>query len=215
MESKNNDFPASEGADEIYSSSNIAIRWLGNRLVNAIMSLLLKTDTCTLSGLNVGCGEGQMIARLSQSGLINQMTAIDIDPTRIAFAHHRYPICEYSRADIFCLPFKSRSFDYVIATEILEHLSNPLAALREISRVSKVNAPIILSVPHEPFFQWGNIVRGKHLKRWGRTPSHVQFWSRGEFRSVIRGFIEIQEERWISCFPWQLYMGKLKNSLPE
>ncbi len=44
MESKNYDFPASEGSDEIYSTSNIAIRWLGNRLINAIMSLLLKTD---------------------------------------------------------------------------------------------------------------------------------------------------------------------------
>lgn len=215
MESKKIDFPISEGADEIYSSSNIAIRWLGNRLIHAIKSLLLKMDACALSGLNVGCGEGQMIARLFQSGLIHQMTAIDVDPVRIAFARRLYPVCEYSRADIFYLPFKSRSFDYVIATEILEHLSNPLAALREISRVSKVNAPIILSVPHEPFFQWGNIIRGKHWKRWGRTPSHVQFWSLGEFRSIIREYIEIQEERWVSCFPWQLYMGKLKNSLSE
>ncbi len=40
-----------------------------------------------LSGLNVGCGEGQMIARMSEIGLIHQMTAIDIDPARIAFAH--------------------------------------------------------------------------------------------------------------------------------
>jgi 2-polyprenyl-3-methyl-5-hydroxy-6-metoxy-1,4-benzoquinol methylase len=215
MKSEKIDQPISEGSDEIYSSSNIVIRWLGNRLIRTIRLLMAKMDTDTLSGLNVGCGEGQMISSLFGSGIRHKMTAIDIDPVRISFAHQHNPVCDYVRADIFHLPFKFREFDYVIATEILEHLSHPSASLREISRVAKVNATIILSVPHEPFFQWGNIVRGKHWNRWGRTPSHVQFWSRGEFRKIVRSFVEIQEERWISCFPWQLYMGKLKNSQIE
>lgn len=215
MKSENSDLCISEGTDEIYTSPNIAIRWLGNRLIRAITSLMSKMEAGALSGLNVGCGEGQMISRLFQSGMRHKMTAMDIDPARIAFAHRHNPVCDYVRADIFHLPFKSRAFNYVIATEILEHLSNPSAALKEIARVAKPNAPVILSVPHEPFFQWGNIVRGKHWKRWGRTPSHVQFWSRSGFRKVIQNFIEIQEERWISCFPWQLYLGKLKPTRSE
>ena len=210
MKSENSDLSISEGTHEIYTSPNITIRWLENRLIRAITSLMSKMEAGALSGLNVGCGEGQMISRLFQSGTTHKMTAMDIDPVRIAFAHYHNPVCDYVRADIFHLPFKSRAFDYVVATEILEHLSNPAAALTEIARVAKLNAPVILSVPHEPFFQWGNVVRGKHWKRWGRTPSHVQFWSRSEFRIVIRNFVEIQEERWISCFPWQLYLGKLK-----
>ena len=210
MKSENSDVSISEGTDEIYTSPNIAIRWLGNRLIRAIRSLMSKMEAGALSGLNVGCGEGQMISRLFQSGMRHKITAMDIDPVRIAFAHLHNPVCDYVRADIFHLPFKSRAFDYVIATEILEHLSNPSVALKEIARVAKPNAPVILSVPHEPFFQWGNVVRGKHWKQRGRTPSHVQFWSRSEFRRVIRNFIEIHEECWISCFPWQLYLGKLK-----
>jgi ubiquinone/menaquinone biosynthesis C-methylase UbiE len=210
MKSVNSDLPISGGTDEIYTSPNIAIRWLGNRLIRVIISLMQKMQAGTLSGLNVGCGEGQMISRLFQSGVRHQMTAMDIDPERIAFAHQHNPVCDFVRADAFHLPFKLRTFDFVIATEILEHLSNPSVALKEITRVAKPNASIILSVPHEPFFRWGNVVRGKHWKRWGRTPSHVQFWSRNEFQGVIRDFVEIQEERWISCFPWQLYLGKLK-----
>jgi ubiquinone/menaquinone biosynthesis C-methylase UbiE len=209
MKSENSDCFISGGTDEIYTSPNILIRWLGDRLMRAITSLMPKMESDALLGLNVGCGEGQMISRLFQSGMRHKMTAMDIDPVRIAFAHQHHPVCDYVRADVFNLPFKSRAFDYVIATEILEHLQNPEAALKEIARVAKSDAPVILSVPHEPFFQWGNVVRGKHWKRWGRTPSHVQFWSRSEFRTVIRNFIEIQEERWISCFPWQLYMGRL------
>jgi hypothetical protein len=32
---------------------------------------------------------------------------------------------------------------------------------------------------------------------------------------VIRDIVEIQEDRWISCFPWQLYLGKLKPTKTE
>jgi ubiquinone/menaquinone biosynthesis C-methylase UbiE len=215
MKSENSDLSISEGTDEIYTSRNIVIRWLGNRLIRAIMSMMSKMQAGALSGLNVGCGEGQMIYRLFQTGVRHKMTAMDIDPVRIAFAHQHYPLCDYIRADIFHLPFKSRAFDYVIATEILEHLSNPAAALEEIARVAKPNASVILSVPHEPFFRWGNVFRGKHWKRWGRTPTHVQFWCRSEFQRVIRDIVEIQEDRWISCFPWQLYLGKLKPTQTE
>lgn len=215
MKSENSDLSISEGTDEIYTSPNIAIRWLGNRLIRAIRSLMIKIDAVALSGLNVGCGEGQMISRLIQSGAKLKITAMDIDPVRISFAHQHNPVCDYVRADTFHLPFKSWVFDYVIATEILEHLSNPSAAFKEIARVAKPNTPVIISVPHEPFFQWGNVVRGKHWKRWGRTPSHVQFWSRSEFRRIIQDYVEIQEEHWISCFPWQLYLGKFKSAQSE
>lgn len=215
MKSENSDFDISEGTDEIYSSCHMAIRWLGNRLIQTVQTLISKLEGDALSGLNVGCGEGQMISRLFQSGMKHKMTAMDIDPVRIAFAHQHTPLCDYLRADVLHLPFKTGAFDFVIATEILEHLSCPTMALEEIARVAKPHAPVILSVPHEPFFQWGNLMRGKHWKRWGRTPSHVQFWSRSEFKKIIRNIIDIQEERWIACFPWQLYLGKLKPTQPE
>lgn len=210
MKNEDSNLNLSKGSDEIYSSPNMAIRWLGDRLIEAVQSLISKLEGDALLGLNVGCGEGQMISRFFQSGIKHKMTAVDIDPVRIGFAHRHTPACDFLRADIFHLPFQSGVFDYVIATEIMEHLYFPIIALKEIARVAKPNAPVILSVPHEPFFQWGNLVRGKHWKRWGRTPSHVQFWSRSEFRRIIRDIIDIQEERWISCFPWQLYLGRLK-----
>lgn len=210
MKGENCDLFDSEGTDEIYTSSNKIIRWLGDRLINAVHSMITTWKKDVMFGLNVGCGEGQMIFRLIQKGMKHEVTAVDIDPERIAYAHRLIPASNCIRADIFSLPFQSAAFEYVIATEILEHLHNPKTALRELIRVAKPGAAVILSVPHEPFFQWGNLFRGKHWKSWGRTPSHVQFWSRSEFRSIISEFITVQEERWISCFPWQLYLGLLK-----
>ncbi|MBW1822600.1 MAG: methyltransferase domain-containing protein [Deltaproteobacteria bacterium] len=98
----------------------------------------------------------------------------------------------------------------IFATEILEHLTDPVSAIKEIRRVSKINADIIISVPFEPFFHWGNLLRGKYLRRFGRTPEHVNFWSRGEIKTLLSEFIEIEEEYYFSTFPWLLFHGRFK-----
>jgi ubiquinone/menaquinone biosynthesis C-methylase UbiE len=53
------------------------------------------------------------------------------------------------------LPFKDESFDVVLATEVLEHVSEPSGALAEINRVLKPDGVLLLTTPqswgiHEP-----------------------------------------------------------------
>lgn len=45
------------------------------------------------------------------------------------------------------LPFRSESFDCVLATEALEHLPDPAKALAEVRRVMKPQAVLVLTVP--------------------------------------------------------------------
>ena len=105
---------------------------------------------------------------------------------------------------------RSETFDYVMATEVLEHLPHPEKALAEIRRVAKKKAPVILSVPYEPYFHIGNICRGKHLYRGGRTPSHLHFWHRKEFRDLITPYVRIEKECTFATFPWLLYLCTCK-----
>jgi len=139
------------------------------------------------------------------------MAAIEIDAKWIKYAKTYHPVCSYFMSDVYKLNFKANSFDYIIATEILEHLTDPVSAIKEIRRVSKINADIIISVPFEPFFHWCNLLRGKHLKRLGRTPEHVNFWSRGEIKTLLSEFIQIEEEYYLSTFPWLLFHGRFKQ----
>ncbi len=59
----------------------------------------------------------------------------------------------YSRldalADLARLPFPDASFDACLNVVTLEHLPEPAAALREISRVLKPGSPFLLVAPHE------------------------------------------------------------------
>lgn len=54
--------------------------------------------------------------------------------------------------------------------------ADPVQALKEIKRVAKSSAYFIISVPNEPFFRWGNLLRGKYWNRGGRTPGHWNFF---------------------------------------
>jgi ubiquinone/menaquinone biosynthesis C-methylase UbiE len=51
------------------------------------------------------------------------------------------------KSDIASIPLKSRSVDAVLCTEVLEHLPDPLAALREFSRLLKKGGWLILTAP--------------------------------------------------------------------
>jgi ubiquinone/menaquinone biosynthesis C-methylase UbiE len=50
-------------------------------------------------------------------------------------------------ADITCLPFADSSFDLVICSEVLEHIPEETAAIREIVRVVKPGKNLVVSVP--------------------------------------------------------------------
>ena len=91
--------------------------------------------------------------------------------------------CEMSgpfvRADAARLPFRSGSFDNVVAMEVLEHVEDPAAVMTEIRRVLKDGGTFVMSVPRETpawnffWFFWertaGRFWKGTHL---GGVPHH-------------------------------------------
>lgn len=50
-------------------------------------------------------------------------------------------------SDITKIPVKNNSFDYVLCTEVFEHIPDPLAALKELSRINKRGGKLILTAP--------------------------------------------------------------------
>ncbi len=77
-----------------------------------------------------------------------------------AFAHCRYVSCDtavgdlawdYTRLNVLCdvtaPPFRDRTFDAILCTQALEHVSEPLRALCELASLLKPGGYLYLSVP--------------------------------------------------------------------
>ena len=84
--------------------------------------------------LEVGCGVGAQTLTLARRSPDARFTSIDLSPDSIAEAKRRADSAgvtnvDFLRADIFGLPFNAESFDHVFVCFVLEHLSQPVAAL--------------------------------------------------------------------------------------
>jgi ubiquinone/menaquinone biosynthesis C-methylase UbiE len=151
------------------------------------------------SALDAGCGEGETLARLERS-LPDRVSAVDVSPEAVEFTAGRFPHHEVRAASVYELPYADDAFELVLCLEVLEHLDDPAAALAELARVS--SADVVVSVPHEPWFRTGSLLRGKYLRTLGDHPEHVNHWS----RRTLRPFLESRTSVVSLCrsFPWLL-----------
>lgn len=95
--------------------------------------------------LDIGCGTLTLLR--SVESLFEKQFGIDIAAYECWSA---YPsiITQVFDLDKGPLPFGDQAFDAVTMTMVLEHIFNPFHALREIWRVSKPNAQIVITVPN-------------------------------------------------------------------
>jgi SAM-dependent methyltransferase len=93
--------------------------------------------------LDVGTGDGRLSSYLDSLGYT--MHACDCLPeTDWKLKHISYTQCNIAQG----LPFEDETFDYVVCTEVIEHMENPFALCREIRRVLRPGGAVIMSTPN-------------------------------------------------------------------
>jgi len=86
--------------------------------------------------LDIGCGTGFLLQFLDRPGRKN-VFASDITPKMLQVASSKYAFPNYFRGDSYSLPFKDKTFDYVMCNSLLHHLYDWESALVELTRVLK------------------------------------------------------------------------------
>lgn len=182
----------------VYGSRHPLYRWLTGRFRSAVDGLVSPLLVDGQQILDVGCGEGFVVKYLLNRHPGLCFVALDLDVRRIRVTKRLSPSVAAIEANVYNLPFRHGIFDIVLVNEILEHLDQPDRALQQIGYVA--NRHIICSVPNEPFFSIGNLIRGAHWSRLGKTPAHVNFWSMQSFRRLLAKHFQVRTVK--SCFPW-------------
>lgn len=159
-----------------YTVNNRLYRWHIEQFLKELGRLVAATQSHTL--LDVGCGEGFVVAFLKTQLPETDIVGIDLSETVLACAREHFGhLAAFRQANIYQLPF----LDTVVCTEVLEHLHDPDRAVCELKRVARRD--VVITVPLEPYFKWLNRL-GQWLSVSG-DPGHVQFWDRDGFEAFI------------------------------
>jgi SAM-dependent methyltransferase len=130
--------------------------------------------------VDVGCGSGMLTAELVRRVGADAVAAIDPSPQFVEAMRERHPGVDVRHGVVEHLPFAAGEFDAALAQLVVNFMSDPVAGLREMARVTRSGGVVVASVwdlaggrsPLGPF--WAGIrkvdpqARGERASRGGR-----------------------------------------------
>jgi methionine biosynthesis protein MetW len=164
--------------------------------------------------LDLGVGDGALLKYLIETRGIEGW-GLDVAPSAVEFCREQglnvalsdinQPVDQTIRA----LFGEDAAFDYVILSEIIEHLPDPEALLERLRPFARKG--VIVSIPNTGFHQHRlRLLLGRFPLQWVVTPGeHLRYWTRADFYWWARqlGFRVARE------FPYEGTPG-LKDAAP-
>jgi SAM-dependent methyltransferase len=123
--------------------------------------------------LDTGAGEGYGPELLR--GPEGTVVAVELDPSVTGHGARRYPGVRWVRADLCRLPAADRTFDAVVALQVLEHLHCAGAFVEACARVLRPDGTLVLSTPNRSTFPVQH------------NPFHVHEYDAHELRALLDG----------------------------
>lgn len=125
------------------------IRFGHHRRAATIGALRPFIRTGALSVLDIGCGGGEFGDLLSFELPDSRIVAIDAELKAMRAASEVPSLRGLTvQGNGSTLPFKDAAFDLVTVLEVIEHLEDPDAFLREVRRVMKDDALLLITTPN-------------------------------------------------------------------
>ncbi len=132
--------------------------------------------------LDAGCGTGGLIVRMSERRPMWGWTGVDASTLACELATQRTgvkfaaiaptrarPAGEIRLGSVTDLPFTDGAFDAVVSADVLYHVDDDMAALREFYRVLRPGGVVILNVPAYPWLWSYHDVAVHSRRRYGRN----------------------------------------------
>ncbi len=128
--------------------------------------------------LDAACGTGYGSAELARAA--SSVVGLDVSCEALGYAQARYrlPNVSFLQASCATMPFRTGSFDLVVAFEVIEHIREWSMFLSEIRRVLTPGGQAIISTPNSCYY---SASRG-HT---GPNPYHYQEFTYEEFREEL------------------------------
>ena len=137
-----------------FQSRNRLIAWALRRYFARAQSLL-----------EIGCGTGFVMAGIAGALPGIKIAASEAHVSGLRFAAQRVPGAHLMQMDARAVPFAAE-FDVVAAFDVIEHIEDDRAVLREMHRAARPGGGILLTVPQHPWL-WSEFdARARHVRRY-------------------------------------------------
>lgn len=171
------------------------IYFLDNFCPEILGELLKKSKNFSL--IDLGCGDGRMLFRLEQRGLLKEakeVVGVDISKERIRRLKEIIPFAKRITSDVQNLrQIQSNLFDIAISSQVIEHVLDEKKMLSEVKRILKPGGYFYVSTVIKKWYSfWIYWSKGFRL-----NPTHLR-----EYRSEIE-FISLLKNEGFEVAQWR------------
>ena len=162
-----------------------------------LMDFLKKYYSQEILIVDLGCGAGHWLLQLEEAGYHNWY-GVDIKNLIVFPEINKHPDrfhqCNFNFDRI---PFADNSVDFLISTQVFEHLENGFHFARECHRILKPGGILVLSIPYGKSIQ----SRFKFLFKlnvigWRKENTHINFMTNDVFDKCWKNFRIFRTEYW-------------------
>lgn len=157
--------------------------------------------------LDLGCGEGITLERLIKNFPGRNIQGIDVMPENVA-------ICESLHlparlGNVYHLDCRDSSQDVVLFLEVLEHLSEPETALREIQRILRPGGRALILFPNDRTFLVSRLLTLRFREAF-YDPGHVRQWTIADMAHLLPSLgFRILASKMIPFYFWAISLHGL------
>jgi ubiquinone/menaquinone biosynthesis C-methylase UbiE len=132
-------------------------RWMTERTAARDLAFLLPHLRSGMDVVDCGCGPGSITVGLAEIVAPGQVTGVDIESRQLELARalaleRGIGNVRFDEGSVYELPYADASFDVGVAHFVIEHVSEPVRALREMRRVLRPGGIAAIKDPYYPAF---------------------------------------------------------------
>jgi SAM-dependent methyltransferase len=186
--------------DGYYDESNLTVPdFINHRLDEVFQHLQVYRKVNRI--LDVGCGAGSLLQAARRAG----WNAEGLEISQSAADYVRSLGFEVFQGDLSSAPYPDNHFDVVTASELIEHVADPLTMLEQIERIIRPGGLLWATTPNALSFSsrmlgvnWSTVC----------PPEHLQLFSPNGVRKLIEraGFQRVQVKS-RGCNPFEIWHG--------
>src|SRR6185369_7057776 len=147
--------------------------------------------------LDFGCGKGKIFGELLMLNPQAEIIGVDVSRKALDFTKKKFPKQKfYKISDGDKLPFQTNSFDFIIASDVLEHVYDTENVFSELARILKKNGKILISVPYNGKLKNTLITLFFYEFVFDPYSPHIRFFSKKSLRACLEK-VSLKPLHWV------------------